>query len=104
MILYKRDQLRIQEKLKKKVQTENLLLEKVQEKEQEIFELKGQLKSLKPLGDSMALTENEDVSIEEEVRIKLYELENENLELRQQLNKQIIDKDLNEADFEKHKE
>ena len=103
LIEFKTYQLKLEHKLKNKLLLENELLEKIKNKNDEIHDLKAELKYNKPNIYSMTLSVNErDVSIDEDVRDKLYQLENENIELRTQIN-QIQVKQANEIDKIEHR-
>lgn len=60
------------------------------------------LKSAKTLRTSAEHSANQDITIDDEIREKLYQLENENLEFQKQLNSKAITSEsfLNEPGYE----
>ena len=103
LIEFKTYQLKLEHKLKNKLLLENELLEKIKNKNDEIHDLKAELKYNKPNIYSMTLSVNEhDVSIDGDIRDKLYQLENENIKLRTQIN-QIQVEQANEIDKIEHR-
>ena len=103
LIEFKTYQLKLEHKLKNKLFLENELLEKIKNMNDKIHDLKAQLKYNKPNIDSMTLSVNEDdLSIDQDIRDKLYQLENENIELKTQIN-QIQAEQTNEINKIEHR-
>ena len=103
LIEFKTYQLKLEHKLRNKLILENEMLDTIKSKNEEINDLKEQLKYNKPNMDSMTLSVNEDDAlIEQSIRDKLYQLENENIELKSQLNQFLAEQqtnDLNKIEY-----
>jgi hypothetical protein len=102
LISLKHQQLKSNSLLKAKAVTENKLLDEIRMKNVENQNLKTQLKSSQQQVDSITLNINQssylcitvlaeklDFTIDDEIKEKLNQLENENLELRKQMNTNI---------------
>ena len=74
---------------KQNLAKQNELVNELKAKNDEIFELKSKVQSFKPSNNSFESITLPN-TIDDEIREKLYHLENENLELQKQLNNKII--------------